>query len=105
MHIDGKVALITGSGKRIGREIALELARRGARIAVQFKTSATEAKEVAGKNGAVFQADLEDVNSIAPMFRRLEEMLGRLDILVNSASIFSPASADDAPPEHWDSQM
>jgi len=105
MQIDGKVALITGSGKRIGREIALELARKGARIAVHYRASAAEAREVAGKSGAVFQADLEDVNSIGPMFRRIEEMLGRLDILVNSASIFSPSTADDATPEHWDSQM
>src|SRR5262245_44097818 len=59
MDINGKVALITGSAKRIGREIALELVRRGARIAVHYRSSATEAKEVAGDTGAAFQAELK----------------------------------------------
>jgi NAD(P)-dependent dehydrogenase (short-subunit alcohol dehydrogenase family) len=105
MDINGKVALITGSAKRIGREIALELARRGARIAVHYKSSLKEAKEVAGDSGEIFQADLVDTTSIQRLFRDLEKKLGRLDILVNSASVFSPASADAATPDHWDAQM
>jgi len=105
MDIDGKVALITGSAKRIGREIALELARRGARIAVHYRSSANEAKEVAGNAGEIFCADLADTNSIDALFRAIDNKFGRLDILVNSASTFSPATADDATPEHWDSQM
>jgi NAD(P)-dependent dehydrogenase (short-subunit alcohol dehydrogenase family) len=105
MDINGKVALITGSAKRIGREIALELARKGARIAVHYKSSVKEAKEVAGDSGEMFQADLTDTASIDVLFRDLDKKLGRLDILVNSASVFSPASADAATPEHWDEQM
>src|SRR5262245_48966666 len=105
MDINGKVALITGSAKRIGRQIALELARKGARIAVHYKSSANEAKEVAGDSGEIFQADLTDTASIDVLFRDLEKKLGRLDILVNSASVFSPASADAATPDHWDAQM
>src|SRR2546421_9360414 len=58
MIINGKVALITGSAKRIGREIALELRRRGARLAIHYRTSAVEAREVAGEQDVLFQADL-----------------------------------------------
>ncbi|PYR81736.1 MAG: hypothetical protein DMG18_15800, partial [Acidobacteria bacterium] len=60
MNIRGKVALITGSAKRIGREIALEFARRGARIAVHYRSGEAEAKQVAGRDGAAFHADLRD---------------------------------------------
>ena len=105
MDINGKVALITGSAKRIGKEIALELARRGARIGVHYKSSASDARKVAGDAGAVFQADLTDASAIERMFREIEDAFGRLDILVNSASVFAAATADDAAPEHWDSQM
>jgi NAD(P)-dependent dehydrogenase (short-subunit alcohol dehydrogenase family) len=105
MDISGKVALITGSAKRIGREIALELARRGAQIAVHYRSSADEAREVAGAAGSVFQADLADTKSIEVMMRSLEATFGRLDILVNSASVFSPGTADNSTPENWDSQM
>src|SRR6266516_36763 len=82
MNIRGKVALITGSAKRIGREIALEFARRGARIAVHYRSGEAEAKQVAGRDGAAFHADLRD-----------------------GAAVFSPATADDATPAHWDLQM
>ena len=105
MDINGKVALVTGSAKRIGREIALEFARRGARLAVHYRSSVDEAKEVAGDRGAVFQADLADTKSIESLFAGVERTFGRLDILVNSASVFSPSTADEATPEHWDAQM
>jgi NAD(P)-dependent dehydrogenase (short-subunit alcohol dehydrogenase family) len=105
MNIDGKVALITGSAKRIGREIALELARRGARIAVHYRSSEAEAKQVAGSSGAVFKADLTNPREIETMFRGIQSTFGGLDILVNSASVFSAATADEATPDHWDQQM
>jgi NAD(P)-dependent dehydrogenase (short-subunit alcohol dehydrogenase family) len=105
MDINGKVALITGSAKRIGREIAFELARRGARIAVHYRSSAAEAQEVAGNQGAVYQAELTDNSAIESMFRGIEAKFGGLDILVNSASVFAASAADEATPEHWDSQM
>jgi NAD(P)-dependent dehydrogenase (short-subunit alcohol dehydrogenase family) len=105
MTIDGKVALITGSGKRIGREIAFELGRRGARIAVHYRSSEKEANEVAGTAGAMFRADLRDDRSIEAMFAGVESRFGGLDILVNSASVFAAATAEAATPEHWDSQM
>src|SRR5262245_47361619 len=105
MDITGKVALITGSAKRIGRAIALELARKGARIAVHYRTSASEAQEVAGAAGRAFQADLTDAGAVEQMFNDIEKEFGRLDILVNNASVFSPATARDSTREDWDLQM
>jgi NAD(P)-dependent dehydrogenase (short-subunit alcohol dehydrogenase family) len=105
MDIRGKVALVTGSGKRIGREIALELSRRGARLAVHYRSSVREAQEVAGPGDAVFQAELTDDKAVENMFHQIEMKFGGVDILVNSASVFGQATADDATHEHWDSQM
>jgi NAD(P)-dependent dehydrogenase (short-subunit alcohol dehydrogenase family) len=105
MNIDGKVALITGSAKRVGKEIALELARCGARIAVHYRSNEAEAKAVAGSRGAIFQADLRDSAAVETMFHGIEGVFGGLDILINSASVFSPATADQSTPEDWDLQM
>src|SRR5262245_58433485 len=105
MNINKKVALITGSAKRIGREIALELASRGAQIAVHYRSSEVDAKTLAAGIGAAFQADLTDTGAVQNMFKAIVERFGGIDILVNSASVFDPASADDASPEHWDVQM
>jgi NAD(P)-dependent dehydrogenase (short-subunit alcohol dehydrogenase family) len=105
MNIDGKVTLITGSAKRVGKELALELARRGAQIAVHYRSSEAEAKAVAGSQGAIFRADLRDSAAVETMFHGIEATFGGLDILINSASVFSPATADQATPEGWDLQM
>src|ERR1051326_2407927 len=105
MNIDGKVALITGSAKRVGKEIALELAQKGARIAVHYRSSKAGAQQVAGAAGAIFQADLTDDSAVEKMFSQIEVTFGGLDILVNSASVFTAAGADDTKPEHWDAQM
>src|SRR5437016_12984848 len=78
MNINGKVALITGSAKRIGREIALELARRGARIAVHYRSSEAEANTLAGTTGAAFQAELTDNSAIEKMFHEIEAKLGEI---------------------------
>src|SRR5262249_7578395 len=96
---------VTGSAKRIGRAIALELARKGARIAVHYRASAREAQEVAGAAGRAFQADLTNVRAVEQMFNDIEKQFGGLDILVNNASVFSPATAQDSTGEDWDLQM
>jgi NAD(P)-dependent dehydrogenase (short-subunit alcohol dehydrogenase family) len=111
MNIHGKVALITGSAKRIGKEIALELARRGARIGVHYRSNESEAREAlqgvreAGSDGAIFRAELRDAAGVEKMFRDAETSFGGLDILVNSASVFSPSTAGQTKPEEWDEQM
>jgi NAD(P)-dependent dehydrogenase (short-subunit alcohol dehydrogenase family) len=111
MDITGKVALITGSAKRIGRMTALALAERGARIAVHYRSSAAEAQEslnriqAAGGSGTLFQADLTNPQDIHDMFERIGAAFGGLDILVNSASIFDPGTAAESTPEQWNRQM
>src|SRR6266446_5526402 len=82
MNIDGKVTLITGSAKRVGKEIALDLARRGARIVVHYRSNKAEAMAVAGKSGAAFPADLRDNAAVEEMFHGIEARFGGLDILI-----------------------
>src|SRR5690242_10889618 len=111
MNIDGKVALITGSAKRIGRAVAIELARRGARVAVHYRSEPREAEQTlqmirsVGSDGSAFRAELTDNGAIEQMFHEISKTFGGLDILINSASVFSPGSADKTTPEMWDSQM
>jgi pteridine reductase len=111
MDITGKVALITGSSKRIGRETAVELARRGARLAVHYRSDEAGARETlrlvesAGSSGAILRAELTDIKAVETMFGQLEHQLGRLDILVNNASSFDPAVFDATTETLWDVQM
>ena len=72
---------------------------------MHYRSSEEEAKAVARPNDAVFQANLTDITSIERMMSSVAAKFGGLDILVNSASVFSPATAEDATPEHWDLQM
>lgn len=60
---------------------------------------------MAGDTGAIFQAELTDHSALEKMFGGIEQAFGRLDILVNSASVFSPSSADEATPAEWDVEM
>jgi NAD(P)-dependent dehydrogenase (short-subunit alcohol dehydrogenase family) len=111
MNIHAKVALITGSAKRVGRATAIELARRGAKIAIHYRSHESEALETlrlvreAGGDGAAFRAELRDPLDRQRMFDSLSSAFGRLDILVNNASVFSAATADETTVEHWDEQM
>src|SRR5262249_37167105 len=78
MDISGKVALITGSSKRIGRETAVELARRGARIAIHYRSDERGANETlrlvqeAGSSAEVFRAELTDNHQLDVLFADLE---------------------------------
>jgi 3-oxoacyl-[acyl-carrier protein] reductase len=111
MDISGKVALITGSSKRIGRETAVELARRGARVAIHYRSDERGARETlklareAGAAAELFHAELTSMPEVEAMFRELEARLGGLDILVNNASVFDPCSFENATPADWDKQM
>jgi NAD(P)-dependent dehydrogenase (short-subunit alcohol dehydrogenase family) len=111
MDIDGKVALITGSAKRVGKIVAIDLAKRGARVAIHYRSSESEAEETlktirsAGGEGATFQAELTDMSVVEKMFRDIRTTFGGLDILVNSASTFEPSTAQQTTPEEWDTQM
>jgi 3-oxoacyl-[acyl-carrier protein] reductase len=87
-ELEGRVALVTGAGRNIGRAIALELAAAGARLVVNARTSAKEIEAVAAETGGL--AVLADVTDEAAVSRMVEQALarfGRLDILVNNAAL------------------
>src|SRR5579885_1970777 len=86
--LGGRVILVTGAAKRIGRGIALRLAAEGARVAIHYNGSEKEARQTASDCGGaeLFQANLESVPEIARMFGEVEQRMGRLDGLVNNAA-------------------
>jgi len=91
---DRPVALVTGAARRLGRAIALRLARGGATVAVHHRTSKREAEDVvrairaAGGTARGFAADLSREAAPAELVRRVEKALGPVTILVNNASVF-----------------
>ena len=107
----GKVALVTGAAKRIGRDIALRFAHDGADVVVNYATSRTEADQVVteiaarGRRGIAIQADVSKKADVGRMFNEVEKEFGRLDILVNNAGMFFEASFDELTEEQWDRIM
>ncbi len=93
MQFHDKVALVTGASRGIGRAVALELARRGAKVAVNYHANANAAEqvvsEIIGGGGQAFavQADVSDEAQVAAMVKAVTDTLGRIDILVNNAGI------------------
>lgn len=90
-----KVALVTGAAKRIGREIALEMARRGWNIAVHYGSSARDAEatvrdiEALGRRAAALQCDLSDEDAVRKLLPRAAARLGTVSCVVNNASLFA----------------
>lgn len=93
MQLDGKIVLVTGAGKSLGRTTALCLARMGADIAVNYNTSVKDAEEVCaeisglGRKALAVQADVSDSSAVKHMFETITRDLGTVDILVNNAAI------------------
>lgn len=89
-ELSGKVILVTGAARRIGRGIALRLAQEGARVAIHYGSSEAAARRTAEECGAeLFRADMEKVPEIEAMFTDVERRMGRLDGLVNNAARFT----------------
>jgi pteridine reductase len=111
MDLKNKVALITGAGRRIGRAIALDLASHGTSVAVHYHTSRTEADSVvseittSGRKAQAFRANLEHVGEIEQMVTNVLDDFGRIDILVNSASVFAPTPIEKITEHDWDSNL
>jgi pteridine reductase len=109
--LHGRVALVTGSAKRLGRAVAMRLAQEGADVVVHFRTSGAEARGVVaeieklGRRGVAIAADLDSVSEIKRLFDEMAKQFGRLDILVNSASNFLPASIVSTTEEIWDASL
>jgi len=104
----GRVALVTGAAKRIGRSVALRLASEGADVVVNYRGSKIEADEVVaeitatGRRAVAIQADVAKRNEVVAMFAAVEKQFGRLDILVNNAGMFFSAKFEDLTEEEWD---
>ena len=110
MDLRHRVALVTG-GKRIGRSVALALARGGADVSCVYRSSAGEAEDTAtqiratGRRAVTIAADLQRPEDCARSVEATVEALGRLDILVNMASIYLAIPNDDLSVDDWDRQM
>jgi 3-oxoacyl-[acyl-carrier protein] reductase/pteridine reductase len=102
--LDGKFILVTGAAKRIGRGIALRLAREGARPLIHYGNSEAEAHATASECGGapLFRANLESVAEIERMFADVREQCGRLDGLVNNAARFTRVDALEITEADWD---
>ena len=104
----GKVVLITGAAKRIGRSVALRLASEGADVIVNYRNYEAEAQEVVaqiaakGRRAIAIRGDVGKRADVAAMFAAIEREFGRLDILVNNAGIFFPAKFEELTEEQWD---
>jgi NAD(P)-dependent dehydrogenase (short-subunit alcohol dehydrogenase family) len=100
----GKTVLVTGAAKRIGRGIALRLAREGARVAIHYNRSEAEARKTAAECGGaeLLRANLESVHEIQRMFADVRERLGGLDGLVNNAARFTRFDPLDVTEADWD---
>jgi 3-oxoacyl-[acyl-carrier protein] reductase/pteridine reductase len=100
----GKVVLVTGGARRIGRAIALRLAAEGARVAIHYQRSESDARRTAGEAGGaeLFRANLESVSEIAGMFDAVEQRMGRLDALVNNAARFTRFDPLEITERDWD---
>lgn len=106
MDLDGKVVLVTGAGRRLGREMSQALAARGARVAIHYRHSREQAEELAGAlGGAAFQADLADHQQVLALPGQVVAQMGRLDALVNSAAVFAPRAFGEVDLEDWDFHM
>jgi 3-oxoacyl-[acyl-carrier protein] reductase len=93
MQLEGKVALVTGASRGIGRAVAIRLAKSGAKIAVNYagnQAAAEEVKQIIEQNGGeaiLVQADISNAESVDAMVAAVMEAFGRIDILVNNAGI------------------
>ena len=110
MELAGRVALITG-GRRIGAVVATELARGGTDVGIVYRQSRAEAEETAdairglGRRPLLLQADLTDPTSCDRVVDDTVDALGRLDVLVNMASIYLAKAFDDVTVDEWDRQL
>ncbi len=104
----GRVALVTGGGRRVGRAIALALGAAGARTAVHFHASddgairTVDEIRAAGGEADAFQADLRLPGAPASLIPAVQKRFGAFHILVNSAAVMTRTPLDDVSPEIWD---
>jgi pteridine reductase len=108
VELAGRVALVTGAGRRLGRAIAAGLGARGMTIAIHHHQSSAGAEELqrdliaSGGKAECFAADLRDAHAARALPGRVVASLGRLDVLVNSAAVMVRLPVAETTPEAWD---
>jgi pteridine reductase len=111
MELSGRVALVTGGGRRLGAAFAAALAARGMRVAIHYHASAEGATELreriraAGGTAECFAADLTDPEAARALAGRVVRALGGLDVLVNSAAIMLHRPFEETTPADWDASL
>jgi 3-oxoacyl-[acyl-carrier protein] reductase len=107
-NLAGKIALVTGASRGIGRAIAVALAGAGADVAVNYRTHAADARDVVsairgiGRRAAAIQADVSLAAGAARLAADTGQQLGPIDILVNNAAITRPQAVEDISEKDWD---
>ena len=110
MELASKVVLITGT-RRIGGIVAAAVAKRGADVVLLYNRSKGEAEEAAdtvraaGRRALVLQADVADAKACDMVVAAIERDLGRLDVVVNMASVYHSVPFDELTPEEWHRQL
>jgi pteridine reductase len=111
MEIQNRIALVTGGAHRVGKAIALALAREGAHVIISYHTSAAQAAqtvqeiEALGVRSMAIRCDQRDIAQIDMLFDVIAQRFGRLDILVNNAAIMERTPVFDLTPADWDRVM
>ncbi len=109
--ITGRVALVTGGSRGLGRAICTALAEVGVDVAVNYATRADDAEETharieaAGRRALVVQADVSQAAQVAAMVRAVEAALGSVDILVSNAGIARPKKIEEITEADWDASI
>lgn len=111
MNISGKIALVTGGAKRVGRAIVQALATRGCHLVVHYHRSQAQAQETvrdlraAGHRALAVQADITKEDQVEAMIEAATAHFGRIDILVNNAALFYRTPVETLTIEDWERVM
>jgi enoyl-[acyl-carrier protein] reductase III len=111
MTLKGKLALITGGSRGIGRAISLKLASEGADVIINYFRRTSQAEATAqearskGVNASIFKANVGETEKIDALFQEIESKYGKLDILVNNAASGTPRPAMELDAKAWDWTM
>jgi 3-oxoacyl-[acyl-carrier protein] reductase len=106
--ITGKIALVTGASRGIGRAIAIALAREGADVAINYRSREEQANAVAlairelGRRSVAMRADVSKRDEVARLIQTVESELGSIGILVNNAGIARPQPLEEITEQDWD---
>ena len=106
--LDNKIALVTGASRGIGKAIAIELARRGADVIVNYHKNENEAMEVVreieklGRKAAALRADVSSFEEVSKMLESAKRKFGKLNILVNNAGITADRTLKKMSQKEWE---